>query len=60
MFNPALRQAFIAGVVSRVKPKQATVKTQTSPQKKKKKTTQTSGAMQMQRGGKGRRSLIVT
>ena len=60
MFNPALRQAFIAGVVSRVKPKQATVKTQTSSQKKKKKVNQTSGGMQMKRGGKGRRSLIST
>lgn len=50
----------MAGVISKVKPKQATAKTQTSPQKKKKKTMQTSGGMQMQRGGKGRRSLIVT
>lgn len=60
MFNRAIKTALMAGVISKVKPKQATAKTQTSPQKKKKKTMQTSGAMQMKRGGKGRRSLIVT
>ena len=41
-----------------VAPKQsASANTQ---QKKKKKVKQTSGAMQMKRGGKGRRSLIST
>ena len=32
----------------------------TQPQPQKKKTMQTSGGMQMKRGGKGRRSLIST
>ena len=37
-----------------------TANTQTQTQKKKKKANQTSGGMQIKRGGKGRRSLIST
>ena len=48
----------IAGVISKIRPKQ--VNAQSTPQKKKKKVKKTSGGMQVQRGGKGRRSLIVT
>jgi capsid protein len=58
MFNPAIRAAMMAGVISKVRPKQ--VNTQSTPQKKKKKVNKTSGGMQVQRGGKGRRSLIST
>lgn len=58
MFNPAIRAAMIAGAINKIRPKQ--VNAQSAPQKKKKKVNKTSGGMQVQRGGKGRRSLIST
>ena len=58
MFNPAIKAALMSGVISKVKSKQTNA--QSTPQKEKKKVNQTSGGMQVRRGGKGRRSLIVT
>ena len=58
MFNSAIRAAMIAGVIINIRPKH--VNAQSTPQNKKKKVNKTSGCMQVQRGGKGRRSLIVT
>ena len=60
MFGKAITTGVAAGLFTKLKKARDQAKTQTQPQKKKKKTMQTSGAMQMQRGGKGRRSLIVT
>ena len=60
MFGKAISTGVAMGVFKKMKKKQPQATTQSSPQKKKKKTMQTSGAMQMQRGGKGRRSLIST
>ena len=60
MFGKAITTGVALGLFRKLNKKRDQAKTQTQPKKKKKKTMQTSGAMQMKRGGKGRRSLIVT
>ena len=60
MFGKAITTGVALGLFRKLNKKRDQAKTQTQPKKKKKKVMQTSGAMQMKRGGKGRRSLIVT
>ena len=60
MFGKAIQTGVGMGIFKQSGKQKSQTATQSKPQKKKKKTTQTSGAMQMKRGGKGRRSLIST
>jgi len=60
MFGKAIQTGVGMGVFKQLAKKKSQKVTQPQPQKKKKKTMQTSGSMQVQRGGKGRRSLIST
>ena len=60
MFGKAIQTGVGMGIFKQSGKQKSQKVTQPQPQKKKKKTMQTSGGMQMKRGGKGRRSLIST